>query len=41
LLSGPFAFVRRMVMASETFMRSIPEPESKMRIESDLFSGIQ
>ena len=41
LLTGPVAYLRRMMASSETFMRAFPLPLSKIRIEKDLFDGVE
>lgn len=40
LISGPLNHLRRWVAASEVFMRAYPEPIPGMKVERDLFSGI-
>jgi len=40
-LSGPLGQIRRWLGSYETFMRAYPEPRPGMRIERDLFEGVQ
>lgn len=40
MIGGPLNHLRRWMAAYETFMRAYPEPESKARLELDLFEGI-
>jgi LmbE family N-acetylglucosaminyl deacetylase len=40
LISGPMAIIRRAFASYETFMRAIPQPLPKARVEKDLFEGI-
>jgi N-acetyl-1-D-myo-inositol-2-amino-2-deoxy-alpha-D-glucopyranoside deacetylase len=37
---GPVSYIRRIMASYETFMRAVPQPGPKMRVESDLFEGI-
>jgi N-acetyl-1-D-myo-inositol-2-amino-2-deoxy-alpha-D-glucopyranoside deacetylase len=39
-LTGPIAYIRRIMASYETFMRAVPQPGPRMRIEKDLFEGI-
>jgi N-acetyl-1-D-myo-inositol-2-amino-2-deoxy-alpha-D-glucopyranoside deacetylase len=41
LMTGPFAYIRRMLASYETFMRAYPEPKAGGKVESDLFEGVQ
>jgi N-acetyl-1-D-myo-inositol-2-amino-2-deoxy-alpha-D-glucopyranoside deacetylase len=40
LITGPVAILRRAMASYETFMRAIPQPLPKTRVETDLFEGI-
>lgn len=39
VLGGPLTFLRRVLASYETYMRAIPEPAPRMRVESDLFEN--
>lgn len=40
VIGGPFALIRRALASYETFMRAIPEPSPRMRVETDLFENM-
>lgn len=40
LMTGPMAYLRRMLGSHETFMRAYPRPAPGMKPEKDLFEGI-
>jgi hypothetical protein len=35
------SYMRRILSAHETFMRAVPQPAPRMRVEKDLFEGIE
>jgi N-acetyl-1-D-myo-inositol-2-amino-2-deoxy-alpha-D-glucopyranoside deacetylase len=41
LMTGPFAYIRRVLASYETFMRAFPVPIPGSPVERDLFEGIE
>ncbi len=40
ILSGPFTYIRRVISSYDTYMRAVPQPTPKMRVEKDLFDRV-
>jgi N-acetyl-1-D-myo-inositol-2-amino-2-deoxy-alpha-D-glucopyranoside deacetylase len=40
MMTGPLAYIRRVMASYETFMRAFPEPAPGEQVEKDLFEGV-